>query len=212
MNLKSSLHHKPENKKVKTVFSDFAALLEQRLTSEVFTTEDSVRYTFFYALLKNNFCQHTEVILEKTHPTISKAELDLFICASEEHPSAAFEFKFDRPIPSEKNAPRTQKAGAVFKDLFRLACVPAAEAQQRFFIYLTANEMADYFRNPQNQLQSFFELPEGKTYSLTPEFVKGLASTFQSVVGEWVTPCTVIGVYRRNLSHQFALRIYQVQN
>ncbi len=197
---------------MRSIFADFAELLDQRLNGDVFTTEDSVRYTFFLALLKNSFCQHTDIVLEMPHPTIPKAEVDLFIRGEDQRASSAFEFKFDRPIPSEKNSPRTQKAGAVFKDLFRLARVPMDKAQQRFFIYLTANEMADYFRNPQNRLLSFFELPEGQTYSLTTEFVKQQPATFQAAIGEWLIPCVVVSVHRCNLSRQFALRIYQIQN
>lgn len=196
---------------MKSVFADFADLIEQRLSSGVFSTEDAVRYTFFHALLKNNFCLHPDIVLELPHPTIPKAEIDLFICPQEERPAIAVEFKFDRPIPSEKNAPRTQKAGAVFKDLFRLARVPGLKAQSKFFVYLASSEMSDYFRNPQNRLLPFFELPNDKTYSLTPDFVKGQAATFQSVVGEWAISCTITGSYRRNLANQFALRIFQVQ-
>ena len=192
------------------VWQVFSSLIDERLSSGAFTTEDSVRYTFFLALLKAGFCDHTDILLEMPHPTIQKAEVDLFIRPIGNRPATAFEFKFDRPIPCGKNAPRTQKAGAVFKDLLRLARVPRSVAPQRFFIYLAANEMTDYFRNPQNRLRSFFELPEGEVYPITPEFVQGQAATFQSVVHEWVTPCHIMGVHRYNLSHGFALRIFQV--
>ncbi|HNT24185.1 MAG TPA: hypothetical protein PKM21_07465 [Anaerolineales bacterium] len=190
----------------------FGSLLEERLLDGVFTTEDAVRYTFFMALLDAKYCKHTDISLEIPHPTIPKAEVDLFIRAGDGRPATAVEFKFDRPIPSEKNAPRTQKAGAVFKDIFRLARVPGVNAQQRFFVYLAASEMTDYFCNPRNRLLSFFELPEGQTYPLTLAFVNEQAATFRLVAGEWAVPCTVIGAYRHDLSGRFALRIYRVQN
>lgn len=192
------------------VLQVFSSLIDERLSSGVFTTEDSVRYTFFLALLEAKFCKHTDIVLEMPHPTIPKAEVDLYICAGGNRPATAFEFKFDRPIPSEKNAPRTQKAGAVFKDLFRLARVPKETATQRFFIYLTAHEMAAYFRNPVNNLVSFFELPEGQCYALGPNFVLGQAATFQNVVGNWYINCQLTGAFRRNLSQQHFLRIFVV--
>ena len=197
---------------MKEIFQVFSALIDERLSTKVFTTEDSVRYTFFLALLESGFCKHTDILLEMPHPSIPKAEVDLFISAGDNRPATAFEFKFDRPIPSEKNSPRTQKAGAVFKDLFRLARVPAAKASQRYFIYLAASEMADYFRNPDNRLAPIFGLPEGKTYTLPAGFVNGFADTFQRVAGEWATPCSLLSVYSQNLSHQHALRIYLVQD
>lgn len=189
----------------------FSALIDERIVSGVFTTEDSVRYTFFLALLEAKFCKHTDIILEMPHPTIPKAEVDLFIQGRDNRPATAFEFKYDRPIPSEKNAPRTQKAGAVFKDLFRLARVPKETATQRFFIYLTTQEMAEYFRNPVNNLVSFFELPEGQCYALAPKFVLGQAATFQNVVGSWPIGCQLTGAFRRNLSKQHFLRIFVVE-
>jgi hypothetical protein len=195
---------------MKPIFEAFARLLEERLTAETFTTEDSVRYTFFLALTENGYCKHTDILLEMPHPSSSKAEVDLFIHAGDSRPSTAFEFKYDRPIPSEKNAPRTQKAGAVFKDLFRLAHVPKETATQRFFIYLTAQEMANYFRNPANHLSSFFELPEGQCYSLTTNFVLGQVATFRNVVGDWPITCQLTGAFRRNLSQQHFLRIFVV--
>lgn len=196
---------------MKSVFDVFAKLLEERLKNEIFTTEDSVRYTFFLALIENGFCKHTDILLEIPHPTIPKAEVDLFVQAGDNRPATAFEFKYDRPIPSEKNAPRTQKAGAVFKDLFRLARVPKEAAPQRFFIYLTAQEMADYFRNPANRLNSFFELPEGQCHALAPNFVLGQAATFQNVVGNWPIACQLTGAFRRNFSRQHFLRIFVVE-
>lgn len=197
---------------MRPVFDDFVKLLEERLMNEAFTTEDSVRYTFFLVLIESGYCKHTDIVLEMPHPAIPKAEVDLFIQAGDNRPATAFEIKYDRPIPSEKNAPRTQKAGAVFKDLFRLARVPKETATQRFFIYLTAQEMAVYFRNPVNNLVSFFELPEGQCYALTPNFVLGQAATFQNVVGNRSIACQLTGTLRKNLTSKHYLRIYQIHD
>ena len=66
----------------------------------------------------------------------------------------AIEFKYDRTIPSEKNAPRTQKAGKIFNDLRRLAMLDA----KGVFVYLTDREMGTYLSNPANGLSDFFLL------------------------------------------------------
>ena len=197
---------------MRPIFGSFTRLLEERLAAETFTTEDSVRYTFFLTLIENGYCKHTDILLEMPHPTISKAKVDLFIHSGDNRPSTAFEFKYDRPIPSEKNAPSTQKAGSVFKDLFRLARVDKETATQRYFIYLTTKEMADYFRNPANRLSSFFELPESQSYALAPNFVLGQAATFRNVLGDWPIACQLTGAFRRNLSRMHYLRIYQIHD
>jgi hypothetical protein len=197
--------------KINSIFKDFATLLEERLYADIFTTEDSVRYTFFHALLSGGFCNHTEITLELPHPTIAKAKIDLFIQPSDQRPSSAFEFKYDRPIPSKKNAPRTQKAGAVFKDLFRLARIPVETASIRVLIYLASQEMQDYFSNPNNGLSAFYNQAIGNPYQVTSDMMTSKASTFRSVVEDWFTPISVTCLYRRDLSRQHAMRIFQVE-
>lgn len=48
---------------MKNVFDKFTELLEERFDSNIHTTEDSVRYTFFLALLNSGYCKHTDIIL-----------------------------------------------------------------------------------------------------------------------------------------------------
>jgi hypothetical protein len=161
----------------------FATLLNERLVTGTYTTEDSVRYTFFHALLSGGACRHTDVVLESPHPIIQGAEIDTLITTRADEPPVALEFKYDRAIPSGRNLPRTRKAGAVFDDLFRLARVPEPTAKVKYFVYLTDSEMASYFKNPDNGLKDFFELDEGQSLALTPAFVAARAETFQKEVG-----------------------------
>jgi len=60
-------------------FKQFSTLLGERLGLEVFTTEDSIRYTFYTALLSSTGLKHTDVILEHPHPVIPGAEIDTII-------------------------------------------------------------------------------------------------------------------------------------
>jgi hypothetical protein len=60
-----------------------------------------------------------DIVLEHDHGTIARAKIDTWI-PSLNGRSYAIEFKYDRPIPSERNLPLTQKAGHLIKDLFGL--------------------------------------------------------------------------------------------
>lgn len=61
---------------MKSVFALFGDMLETRLLNEVFSTEDSVRYTFFAALLGAGALRPEQIILEYPHPVIARAEID----------------------------------------------------------------------------------------------------------------------------------------
>jgi hypothetical protein len=162
------------------------------------------------ALITTGYCQHFEIVLEEPHPSIVAAEIDLRIIQGEARPSSVFEFKFDRTIPSQRNLPSTQKAGAVFKDLFRLARTPLETAPMRYFIYFTTVEMARYFKNPSNRFTGFYNLAQSDLFPLSSEFITAQASTFQAVIKNFAVSCNVIGSYQRDYSTGHALRIYQV--
>jgi hypothetical protein len=191
-------------------FERFGKLLQERFNTGVSTTEDSIRYTFFLALLDSNFCQHSEIVLEESHPAIPKAQIDLLIQAAPGRLSTAFEFKYDRAIPSGRNQPRTQKAGAVFKDLFRLARIPAKLAQERYFIYVTGSEMRGYFQNPRNRFAEFFDLGTNQRFTITNEFIASQAQTFRRLVKGTIIPCSLEGAYRQGLTKQHILRVFRV--
>ena len=60
-------------------FDRFEELLTERLQSGAFTTEDSVRYTFYRALLSNGFCSHLDVVIEAPHPALERCEIDTVV-------------------------------------------------------------------------------------------------------------------------------------
>ena len=189
----------------------FAELLDERLRSGVPTTEDAVRYTFFHALLASSGYRHTDVVLELPHPAMEGAQIDLVVRARGELPSFAGEFKYDRTNPGGTTQNRTQRAGAVFNDLFRLARVPDSLTPAKYFIYLTDPEMASYFRNPSNELPRFFELPIGQSFPVTHGFVAARARTFREKIRGSITECTAVGALRRELAGGHCLRIYEVR-
>ena len=105
-------------------FELFSKYLQTRLLKNVYCTEDSVRYTFFAALLRSTNLNPEDLILEY-HPNIPNAEIDTFI-PSYDGTGVVMEFKYDRKIPSQKmpRVPRKQASSLttchVFSVLMKL--------------------------------------------------------------------------------------------
>jgi hypothetical protein len=185
----------------------FGELLQIRLEKGVFTTEDAVRYTFFAALLQRGGLNPEDVIPEFRHPAIPGAQIDTWL-PSFDGRGLAVEFKDDRDTPSRRNAPRTQKAGKVFHDLYRLGEV--AQEMHRVFVYLTGPEMTSYFTNPINGLTEFFSLPQNRTLTVGSIFVSGRAATFVASLGA-VPNIVVTALYSRSLPRHHEVRVYEVR-
>jgi hypothetical protein len=133
---------------LQSAFAEFGRLLDERLSLGVLTTEDTIRYTLYFALTTSGDLKHTDLTLEYPHPTMPGAKVDTVIAAASDRESMAFEFKYDRANPGGSNQNRTQRAARVLIDLFRLVKVPAEMAAAKYFVYVTDAEMAGYFRNP----------------------------------------------------------------
>lgn len=194
---------------INNALETFGDLLETRILSNVFTTEDSIRYTFFAALLRQSDLQPEDVVLEYPHPAISRAQIDTWIPPSNGRNGLAVEFKYDRKIPSGQNAPRTQKAGKVFHDLYRLGRLPFT--MQRLFIYVAGPEMTAYFNNNSNGLADFFGLPQGNSMLIDSAYLAERSSTFVNSAAE-VPNVQVFAVYSRSLSKNHELRVFEVRN
>jgi hypothetical protein len=158
----------------------FLGLLEKRLTFGVLTTEDSIRYTFFAALLHHDI-QPEQVVLEYPHPTISGARIDAVILSNSGEPVTAVEFKYDRANPGGSPQPLPQKAGSAFADLRRLALLPFVP--ERYFIYVMDRELARYLASPRNGLHNVFDLAKGGTISLDQDYFVNRSSTFRNRLG-----------------------------
>lgn len=186
----------------------FTELLDRRLQRGVFTTEDAVRYTFFIAVVEALGISPEDIILEFPHKKIPRAKIDTWIPNFGDR-GFAIEFKYDRPIPSEGNQPRTQKAGNLIKDVFRLAQIHSQGAIDALFIYLTSKEMADYLGNPTNGLRELFDLKEGKALRIDDRYLATRAGTLRNAAGA-VIPCTIEGLLSRSLPDEHKLRVYAV--
>lgn len=189
------------------IFEEFGNLLDERFERGVVTTEDSVRYTFFAALLKAGVTPD-QVVLEYPHPAIHRAKIDTWLPSYKEG-SIALEFKYDRDPPGGKNQPKTQKAGHVFKDLHRQVLVAKEIGVRSYFVYVTSEEMAVYFRNPNNGHAEFWDLENGKSMSIDEKYLSNKPKTFMNAIGE-AFQAKVVGAFHRTLSGSNYLRAYQV--
>lgn len=200
-----------ENPAIYEILQLFAKLMKERFVKGIFTTEDSVRYTFFYSLTKIGNLSPSDIILEHPHPYIPRAEVDLYVPAKNEMPELFFEFKFDRKIPSEKNAPRPQKAGKIFADIMRLALVKPNSNSQRYLVYVTDWEMASYFMNENNRLDDFFNLLPEEKLIIDKKFVTMHCETFVKTVGSTIVTSEIKCRLSKKFEQNIWLRIYQVQ-
>jgi len=187
--------------------SEFADLLRIRFEKAVPTTEDSIRYTFFAALLRSGLQPH-EIVLEHRHDAIGRAEIDTFIPGIGAGPAVAIEFKYDRGTPSGRNQPRTMKAGAVVSDMSRLRQVRSEWL--RYFIYVTDQEMAFYWRNERNRLSQIFSLRPSESLDLRGELLEEMPATFRAKLKRWSGPLRLVNVCNENLPRSNYLRMFEV--
>ncbi len=160
----------------------FVHLLAERLERGVLTTEDSVRYTFFAAMLESGTRPH-DVVLEYPHPAIPGARVDTVTLDENGEPKDAFEFKYHRRNPGGRNQPLPQQAGAVFADIRRLAHFEAPEI--RCLVYLTDDEMECYWTNPSNGLDTLFNVPPDEKTGIDRAFMAQRSATLQKSAGDW---------------------------
>lgn len=193
---------------MKEVLEEFSTLLGERL-SKTYTTEDSVRYTFFVALLKRTNIAPHEIILEYPHPKIPGAEVDTYIPSSSERKGLVLEYKYDRQIPSGRNAPRPQKAGKLFNDIYRLTQFHADPNPTLWFVYLTDSEMASYLRNERNGLMDFFELPIGEVLRVDKEYISSKSATFQGAIDR-VLSAQIKCMWNEKMPKQHEVRLYEI--
>ena len=189
------------------VFSEFSDLMHARLSALVHTTEDSVRYTFFVALLRRGGVSPHDLILEFPHPAIS-GEIDTYIPSLSGRPTA-IEFKYDRNIPSGSNVPKPQKAGKLFADLYRLASLTAPLELDRFLVYCTDHIMAEYFRKPSNRYGILFDLRRGYTMRIDEKYVEDKSTTFRRNIGGALST-NLVCAWTAELPQNHHLRIYRI--
>ena len=194
---------------INKVFAEFSSLLRTRFAESVYTTEDSIRYTFFIALLTHTDIKPHEIILEYPHPVMS-AQVDTYIPSLDGKPIVV-EFKYDRNIPSKSAVPRPQNAGEIFADIYRLHkyTVSPTRDRDRLLIYCSDRIMAQHFLNPANGYSGFFDIAQGKTILIDDKFIDSKTVTFKKQIGG---PMAVIleCLWAESLPQEHHLRIYKI--
>jgi len=149
--------------------------LEHRLTQEIPTTEDTVRYYFFLELLQTGI-QLESMILERPHPhpRFKQKEIDLSVIRPEGMWN--FEVKYHRPIPSGRNRPFTQLRGQVVSDLYKLAL---SDGQQRYLLYVADPEMAAHW---ERQMEMLMQATRTSPVHLSSEWLAKQPKTLKSKV------------------------------
>ncbi|MYD95058.1 MAG: hypothetical protein F4Y02_15530 [Chloroflexi bacterium] len=193
---------------MKPIFDDFAELLDSRLQGDIPTTEDSVRYTLFASMLHHRM-RPDSVVLECPHPAMPGAQLDTRVFGYCEH-DVAIEFKYDRRPPGGKNSNRTQKAGSVFRDLFRLQRANKETGDTCYFIYLTDMEMHGYFNNPENRHQELYALAPHADLLINTSYFSNRPKSFMDELDD-PFEAVITNRSKRTLSGGHHLRIYGVR-
>jgi len=197
---------------INLLFQGFADFLEDRFSKQVYTTEDSIRYTLFYYLTQKMHIHPSDIIIEYPHTHIPRAKIDTYIPPMEKRPGFIFEFKFNRKMPGGRNPAKSMKAGKVFADIFRLADFQTDNNIRRFFVYITDRLMAVYFQNPSNKLQDFFNLIPGNVLRIDRAYVQeGHPKTFIKNIGKNIVNCDVICHLNRSLKSNIWIHIYEVK-
>jgi len=191
------------NTNISTIFENFAELLDKRLKYQIYTTEDSIRYTFFASLIRNGVEPH-HLVLEFPHPSIENAKIDMWLIYEEKSP-IAFEFKYDRDVPSGTNLPVTQKAVKIFEDFYRLSQTGVLS----YFIYVTNGKMANYFSNPNNEHTELWNLEYGEEINIDQNYFSDKPEGFNDISTK--LKAKIVGKFKYTLLSNHYLRIYEVK-
>jgi len=138
--------------KLTEVFNSFCEKLSKR---EGKMTEDNIRYYWFAAMYEKDDELNHYTLEEPYDKTIlPKKELDLLYKDGNEQ--WAIEMKFHRYSPDSDFA-HTDAAGSIFNDLMRLQYAPIYKeicSTRRLFLYVTDDEMDEYFKAEDNIWQN----------------------------------------------------------
>jgi hypothetical protein len=200
------------DKTMENLAIDFYNLLKERFDNNVYITERNVTYTFFATIAVFGYYKHYEILLEYNHPKIKGKKVDTYIQANGKKNGLVMECKYDRKIPSGHNGPRPQKAGKIFNDFFRLASFTNDANVVKWLIYLTDEEMVNYFNNGNNKLNNFFNLATGSTLKIDEKYLKEKSQTFRGEIktndiSEIIIKC----VFQKNLPNNHKIKIYEVK-
>lgn len=189
-------------------YEQFATYISARIASGQHLTEDSVRYSFFLALLLTTDIKQHELILELPHPSYPGKEIDTYVIPAEGRPGMYVEFKFHRS--SKASSPKPQKAGGLFKDMARMASLASATTRC-LVVYLTCPEMATYFDSKSGAYSSFWRNEIGSEFQYDGAFLENTSPTFRKVVGDLPFAQVRVEYTASAIEGQYQLRVFNIQ-
>ena len=132
------------------ILRNLVSSITYRLSHDIHTTEDTVRYYFFLQLVDSGVSPD-QMILERPHPhpAMQQKEIDLSVI----QPDGIwdFEIKYHRPIPSGRNRPRTQLRGQLVSDFYKLAM---SDSTHSYVLYIADPKMAAHWETAMPELRS----------------------------------------------------------
>lgn len=190
------------NRKTFQVFCDH---LKKRISDGQTLTEDSVRYTFFYALTQTEKIDQSHVILEEPHPELLGKEIDMRIM-HENGSNTYVELKYHRQRKSTLAMPML--AGGLFKDFNRLVLLNSPNAF-RYVVYLTDARMASYFAKQSVNYSNFWDLIEDDHFLFDQSFIDKTCDTFKKS-SEKLTPSKIKLLFSEKFETGHHVKIWQI--
>lgn len=193
------------------LWDDLCHLLDNRFSRKIHTSEDSIRYCFFYTLAcSRKICHPNDVILEYPHPNISGAQIDTCVRLGKDGPDYAIEFKFHRK--SNTISPKPMKAGMLFKDLFRQAKFKKTyEKTTCYVVYVTDMEMWRYFGKPSNGCKTWYNLRSREHLLLNEEYFSKVSDTFRKKI-ETIVPCIIQRAAKYQMDSGYMLIVDEISS
>ena len=185
-----------------TILTDFADLLETRVGHEVPTTEDSVRYTLFAAMLRNKVGPH-EVVQEFCHPLLGGGKRVDTWMPDFRGQAVAMEFKHHPDPRSGTQLDVTNKAGEVFEDLRRLQLL--SDDAVCYLVYVAGKKMDGHFGNQHEDLHG---LARGESFKIGRSYIDDQQPSFKSKVDGVFEAAVTAVVNQCLLDHN--LRVWRV--
>lgn len=197
-------------KNLQIAFDKFSDLLNERFEKKIFTKEDPIRYTFFYAITNELELLPHEILLESPHPEIDNAEIDMQILETNQTSESVFEFKYD--VKRQSTMPHPLKAGSLFADIFRLCLYKKDNQNTRcFLVYVTDSQMASYLSRDRNCLDDFFNLKQNQELTINEKYVKNHSETFVKQASKYgIHDCMIKSCLNDDLSESHFVRIYEI--
>lgn len=205
--------------KLQQVFKNYGELLAERISNNILTSEDDVRYTFLYSLSKIGKYNPLEIELEKSYKedNLKNDKMDLYVSPKRGNDAFAVEFKYHGP--KAYATARTSDAGSIFWDFAKLSGEIGKNKMSAYFVYVLDEKMKKYFEKKKS-LSCLLDLSKGRL-RITKAYFKELPPT----MWEWLKDkdkkydfvtglhCYVKSVFRSDFLKQqrHYLRIFSIE-